>query len=87
VTAHLDAGERRVLPVPGGGSTVHGYFPDLAKDLATQATVIESDPPGIGTRSDRRPLRLSDYGLGWPKPSAEAATTPRESSGTAWEGW
>jgi pimeloyl-ACP methyl ester carboxylesterase len=26
--------------------------------------VIEVDPPGIGTTSDRRPLRLSDYARG-----------------------
>ena len=40
---------------------MHGYFPDLADALATRATLIESDPPGIGGTSDRRPLRLADY--------------------------
>jgi pimeloyl-ACP methyl ester carboxylesterase len=67
MTGHADAGRRRVLLIPGGASTVRGYFPDLADALATSATLIESDPPGIGGASDRRPLRLADYAawLAW----------------------
>ena len=57
MTGHDDAGRRRVLLIPGGASTVHGYFPDLAAALATHATLIESDPPGIGGTSDRVALR------------------------------
>ena len=56
-----DARRRRVLLIPGGASTVRGYFPDLHGALAAHATVIESDPPGIGTSTDRRPLRLAGY--------------------------
>ena len=71
MTGHDDAGRRRVLLIPGGASTVHGYFPDLAAALATHVTLIESDPPGIGGTSDRRPLRLADY-------AARLAGTVRE---------
>jgi pimeloyl-ACP methyl ester carboxylesterase len=53
-----------VLLIPGGASTVHGYFPQLATSLGTRARVIEADPPGIGASSDRRPLRLSGYAAG-----------------------
>ena len=56
-----DADPRGVLLIPGGASTVDGYFPDLAGALAGHATVLESDPPGIGMTSDASPLRLSDY--------------------------
>jgi pimeloyl-ACP methyl ester carboxylesterase len=56
-----DASKHRVLLIPGGASTIHGYFPDLADALATRATVIEFDPPGIGALSDGSALRLSDY--------------------------
>ena len=59
MTSHSD--RRRVLLIPGGASTVDGYFPDLASALASHATVLESDPPGIGKTSDGSPLRLSDY--------------------------
>jgi pimeloyl-ACP methyl ester carboxylesterase len=51
----------RVLLVPGGASTVHGYFPQLRTSLGTRASVIEVDPPGIGRGNDRRPLRLPVY--------------------------
>jgi pimeloyl-ACP methyl ester carboxylesterase len=56
-----DAASRRVLLIPGGASTVRGYFPGLASALATCATVIASDPPGIGTLSECSPLRLSAF--------------------------
>jgi pimeloyl-ACP methyl ester carboxylesterase len=51
----------RVLLLPGGASTAHHYFPELKTSLRNHATVIEFDPPGIGTSSDRRPLRISEY--------------------------
>ena len=51
----------RVLLVPGGASTVHGYFPQLGTALGAQARVIRIDVPGIGRASDRRPLRLPEY--------------------------
>jgi pimeloyl-ACP methyl ester carboxylesterase len=57
-------GARRVLLVPGGASTVHGYFPQLATARGRGATVIGVDPPGIGAASDRRPLRLAAYAPG-----------------------
>jgi pimeloyl-ACP methyl ester carboxylesterase len=51
----------QVLLVPGGASTVHGYFPQLSTALGRRAQVIQVDVPGIGPASDRRPLRLPDY--------------------------
>jgi pimeloyl-ACP methyl ester carboxylesterase len=51
----------RVLLVPGGASTVHGYFPQLGTALGARAQVIQVDVPGIGPASARRPLRLPDY--------------------------
>jgi pimeloyl-ACP methyl ester carboxylesterase len=62
MTTGADA--RRVLLIPGGASTVHGYFPGLAGALATRATVMECDPPGIGSTSDGGPLRLLAYAAG-----------------------
>ena len=50
-----------MLLVPGGASTVHGYFPGLARALANHAALIEHDPPWIGATSDGRPLRLFEY--------------------------
>jgi hypothetical protein len=61
VTRPVGPGQRRVLLVPGGASTARGYFPQLATSLGSQATVIQVDPPGIGTASDRRPLRLATH--------------------------
>jgi pimeloyl-ACP methyl ester carboxylesterase len=71
MTVDDGAFRRRVLLIPGGASTVYGYFPDLADALAPTATLLESDPPGIGVTSDGRPLRLADY-------AAELARTVRE---------
>jgi pimeloyl-ACP methyl ester carboxylesterase len=51
----------RVLLIPGGASTVHGYFPQLGTALGAQAQVIQIDVPGIGTAHDRRKLRLPEY--------------------------
>jgi pimeloyl-ACP methyl ester carboxylesterase len=57
------SGKARVLLVPGAGSSVHGYFPQLATVIGAHASVIEVDPPGFDVSSDRRWLRLSDYAL------------------------
>jgi pimeloyl-ACP methyl ester carboxylesterase len=64
VTLDGSTGKARVLLVPGAGSSVHGYFPQLTTALGTHATVIEVDPPGFEISSDRRWLRFSDYALG-----------------------
>jgi len=61
VTRPAGPGKRRVLLVPGGASTVHWYFRQLATSPGPQATVIQVDPPGIGAASDRRPLRLATH--------------------------
>lgn len=61
MTRQFGSAKTRVLLIPGGASTVHGYFPDLSTALANRATIIGCDPPGIGTTSDRRPLRLSAH--------------------------
>jgi len=58
------AARGRVLLVPGGGSSVHGYFPELAVSLAGDADVIEADPPGLDVAAGRRWLRVAD-GAGW----------------------
>jgi pimeloyl-ACP methyl ester carboxylesterase len=50
-----------VLLIPGGASTAHEYFPQLAALLGTRAQIIDADPPGIGAASDRQPLRLPCY--------------------------
>lgn len=57
-------GKARVLLIPGGGNSVHHYFPELATRLETHAAVIEVDPPGLDVASGRRWLRLSDH-AGW----------------------
>jgi pimeloyl-ACP methyl ester carboxylesterase len=54
-------GRPRILLIPGGASTVHGYFPQLSTALGARAQVIQADIPGIGPAHDRRPLRLPDY--------------------------
>jgi pimeloyl-ACP methyl ester carboxylesterase len=51
----------QVLLIPGGASTVHGYFPQLGTALRARAQVIQVDVPGIGPDHDRRPLRLPEY--------------------------
>jgi pimeloyl-ACP methyl ester carboxylesterase len=55
--------EARVLLVPGGGSSVHGYFPELASCLGSHAQTIEVDPPRLDVASGRRWLRLADHAL------------------------
>jgi pimeloyl-ACP methyl ester carboxylesterase len=61
MTMGVDGGELRVLAVPGGASSVHGYFPRLGRSVGARAELIEVDPPWIGVEGDRRPLRLSEY--------------------------
>jgi len=60
-TVHVRPAEARILLVPGGGSSVHGYFPELAGCLGKHARVIEVDPPGMDVASGRRWLRLADH--------------------------
>jgi len=54
-------GRSQVLLIPGGASTVHGYFPQLGTALRAWAQVIQVDFPAIGRDHDRRPLRLPEY--------------------------
>jgi pimeloyl-ACP methyl ester carboxylesterase len=54
----------QVLLVPGGASTVHGYFPQLGTALDARAQVIQINLAGIGPAHDRRPLRLPEYARG-----------------------
>lgn len=61
---NASGGEWRVLAIPGGASTVRGYFPGLGRFIAGRAELIEADPPWIGANGadrDRRPLRLPEY--------------------------
>ncbi len=51
----------RVLLVPGGGSSVHGYFPELASCLGTHARLIAVDPRGLDVATGRRWLRLAEH--------------------------
>jgi pimeloyl-ACP methyl ester carboxylesterase len=56
-----DGGRCQVLLVPGGASSVHGYFPGLRRSVGARAELIEADPPWIGADGDRRTLRLPEY--------------------------
>jgi len=51
----------RVLFVPGGGSSVDGYFGELRSLLEQHATVIEVDPPRLDPARGLRWLRLADH--------------------------
>ena len=62
-TVDVGPAEARVLLVPGGGASVHGYFPELASCLGTHARVIEVDPPRMDIARGRRWLRLADHAL------------------------
>jgi pimeloyl-ACP methyl ester carboxylesterase len=50
-----------VLLIPGGGSSVRGYFPELEHRLGGRARLIELDPPGLDVATGRRWLRLRDH--------------------------
>jgi pimeloyl-ACP methyl ester carboxylesterase len=65
----------RVLLIPGGASTVHGYFP-LASLLGPDLAVIEADPPGIGETADGSPLRLAEYAQASAKSVQEGGDEP-----------
>jgi pimeloyl-ACP methyl ester carboxylesterase len=50
-----------MLLVPGGGSSVGGYFAALEESLAPHATLVMVDPPGLDVASGRRWLRSADH--------------------------
>jgi pimeloyl-ACP methyl ester carboxylesterase len=50
-----------VILIPGGGSSVHGYFPELEQRLGDRARLIELDPPGLDEATGRRWMRLRDH--------------------------
>lgn len=50
-----------VLLVPGGGSSVHGYFPDLGRSLGAGIGLIECDAPGRDPARGRRWLPLPEH--------------------------
>jgi pimeloyl-ACP methyl ester carboxylesterase len=50
-----------VVVIPGGGSSVHGYFPELERRLGQLATIVALDPPGLDESIGRRWLRLRDH--------------------------
>jgi pimeloyl-ACP methyl ester carboxylesterase len=51
----------RILLVPGGGSSVAGYFTELEESLAPHAPLVTVDPPGLDVASGRRWLRLPEH--------------------------
>src|SRR5438105_4744402 len=51
----------RVLLVPGGGSSVHGYYTELEQALGASARLIKVDPPGLEPAAGIRWLKLSDH--------------------------
>jgi pimeloyl-ACP methyl ester carboxylesterase len=50
-----------MLLVPGGGSSVAGYFTALEETLTPHATLVMVDPPGLDVASGHRWLRLPDH--------------------------
>jgi pimeloyl-ACP methyl ester carboxylesterase len=48
----------RVLLVPGGGSSVDGYFGGIAESLRTDFDLVAVDPPRLDVASGRRWLKL-----------------------------
>jgi pimeloyl-ACP methyl ester carboxylesterase len=50
-----------ILLVPGGGSSVAGYFTALEESLAPHAPLVMVDPLGLDVASGRRWLRLADH--------------------------
>lgn len=51
----------RLLLVPGGGSSVDGYFSLLEQALAPHGTLVMVDPPELDVASGRRWLRPADH--------------------------
>jgi pimeloyl-ACP methyl ester carboxylesterase len=50
-----------VVLIPGGGSSVDGYFAELTDRLGESVRLIELDPPGHDEATGRRWLRLRDH--------------------------
>jgi pimeloyl-ACP methyl ester carboxylesterase len=50
-----------VVLVPGGGSSVRGYFPELHARLQGRVRILEVDPPGLDVAAGRRWLRSADH--------------------------
>ncbi|MEP6811853.1 MAG: alpha/beta hydrolase, partial [Actinomycetota bacterium] len=50
-----------VVLVPGGGSSVRGYFPELDARLQGRVRLLEVDPPGLDVAAGRRWLRNADH--------------------------
>jgi len=50
-----------ILLVPGGGSSVRGYFPELDARLQGRVRMLEVDPPGLDVAAGRRWLRNADH--------------------------
>jgi pimeloyl-ACP methyl ester carboxylesterase len=51
----------RVLAVPGGGSSVHDYYPELAELLIGRAELFEADPPELDVAAGRQWLKPPDH--------------------------
>lgn len=56
-----EAGRPCVVLIPGGGSSVDGYFAELRALLEHHTTLIEVDPPELDEAAGRRWLRLRDH--------------------------
>ena len=50
-----------MLLVPGGGSSVHGYFPELEQSLGPGTGLVKADPPGLDPEAGIRWLTLSEH--------------------------
>jgi pimeloyl-ACP methyl ester carboxylesterase len=50
-----------IVLVPGGGSSVRGYFPELGARLQGRVRMLEIDPPGLDVAAGRRWLRNADH--------------------------
>lgn len=50
-----------MLLVPGGGSSVDGYFTELERSLGSGTRLIKADPPGLDPQAGVRWLTLSDH--------------------------
>jgi pimeloyl-ACP methyl ester carboxylesterase len=50
-----------IVLVPGGGSSVRGYFPELEARLQGRVRLLEVDPPGLDVVAGRRWLRNADH--------------------------
>jgi pimeloyl-ACP methyl ester carboxylesterase len=50
-----------IVLVPGGGSSVRGYFPELESRLQGRVRLLEVDPPGLDVPAGRRWLRNADH--------------------------